>query len=466
MNAQRPQFSRRDLLKAAGSTLAVPLFLRNAFGAPAPAPAPTATTPALPNLVLLQTTNGTHQDAFWPAAGTFDSVILHRLLADPVLAPSATLIKGINYHAIGTPSGNGHDLGFHGLYSGFDSIPGPGGSFGGGISLDQRIAREVMFPSSKLKNIHCGVQAVDYMAVNAGRISFSAVGPGQQIPCELDLYALYDEVFGGAGTGTTPADPMAAQTRLAQRKSVLDLVAADLIALEKRLGPDERQKVDIHLTAVRDFESRLGASRGPVTAACSSVGPSQTGVDSSGQGNEANAEVLERLFMEFIANTVGCNMVGVLSFQFGRGGDHFHYNWLNIPGMPSDAHDFVAHLDSGKDPDIARIFIEIKKWYTEIVSDLATRLSKIPQGDGKTALDNSLVVWGNEIATGPHDMNNIPIVFLGGAAGKLKRTGTIVDAGAQPHQRLGATILNIMGVPAKGFGGYPNCGVINGLQLA
>jgi hypothetical protein len=72
--------------------------------------------------------------------------------------------------------------------------------------------------------------------------------------------------------------------------------------------------------------------------------------------------------MEFIANTVGCRMVGVLSFQFGRGGDHFHYDWLNIPGMPTDAHDFVAHLDNG-DANIERIFTEIKKWYTEIVSD-------------------------------------------------------------------------------------------------
>jgi hypothetical protein len=455
MKTPRPQFSRRDLLKAAGSTLAVPLFLKNAFAAPAAA--------ALPNLVLLQTTNGTHQDAFWPAAGTFDSPILHTLLTDPVLGPKTTLIKGINYHAIGNPSGNGHDQGFHGLYSGFDSIPGPGGSFGGGISLDQRIAREVPFASGKLKNIHCGVQAVNYQAINAGRISFSAVGPAQQMPCVLDLYALYEEVF-GTPTGSTAADQAAAQTRLAQRKSILDLVASDLTALENRLGPNERQKVDIHLTAVRDFETRLSANRGPVTAACTNVKPSQTGVNTSGQGNEANAEILEHLFMEFIANTVGCNMVGVLSFQFGRGGDHFHYKWLNIPGMPSDAHDLVAHLDSG-DPNIARIFTEIKKWYTTIVSELATRLSMIPQGNGQTALDNSLVVWGNEIATGPHGMNNIPIVLLGGAAGRLKRTGYVVDAGPQPHQRLGATVLNIMGVAATGFGGLPTCGLISGLEL-
>ncbi len=65
--------------------------------------------------------------------GTFDSTILHRLLTEPVLGPKTTLLKGINYKAIGSPSGNGHDQGFHGRYSGFDSIEGPSGSFGGKV---------------------------------------------------------------------------------------------------------------------------------------------------------------------------------------------------------------------------------------------------------------------------------------------------------------------------------------------
>jgi hypothetical protein len=459
----RPQFSRRDLLKAAGATLAVPTFLQSSFAFAA------ASTP--PPLVLLMQTNGTHQESFWPTAtsfnadaGTWDSVILNKLLTNPALGPKTTLVKGINYKAIGTPDGNQHDQGFHGLYSGFDSIAGPGGSYGGGISLDQRLAREANFSASDIKNIHCGVQAVNYMAINAGRLSFSSTGPGEQVPCELDLYGLYDRVF---GTGMGNGDAAAAQRRLMQRKSVLDAVAADLTALERRLGPNERDKVDIHLTAVRDFETRLtaaGTGMNPVMPGCTNVKPFMTGVPTGGQGNEANAEVLERLFMEFIANTIACKMVGVLSFQFGRGGDHFHYAWLNIPGMPSDAHDYVAHLDSG-DPNIARINIEIKKWYTDVVSDLTGRLAAFPQGDGKNALDTSLVVWGNEIATGPHGQNNIPIVLIGGAGGRLKRTGYLVDAGAQPHQRLGTSILNIMGVAATGFGGSPNCGPISGLDV-
>jgi hypothetical protein len=461
MKPGRPQFSRRDLLKAAGVTLTVPLFLKNAFAA--------GTTNAPPNLILLSWTNGVNVANFWPAAGTFDSPILHQLVSDPVVGPKSILISNLNFQKIASPSGNGHDWGFHGLYSGYDSVPGPGGSFGGGTSLDQVLVNDprVNF-GNKIKNIHCGVEAVNYMAINAGRISWSCASRGVQLPCQLDLYALYDNVFATSTVGGQ--DPALAALRIKQKKSVLDAVASDLTTLEKRLGPTERAKVDLHLTSLRDFESRLSAVGAPQPGMCASVKPSQTGVPTGGEGNEANAVPLERLFMEFIANTAGCNMVGVLGFQFGRGGDHFHYAWLNIPGMPADFHNLVAHVDSGgTDPaavTAARIHTEVNKWYTSMVTLLAQKIAAFPAGNGQTALDNTLIVWGNEIATGPHGMNGLPVMLIGGAAGRLAKTGYVVNAGAQPHQRLGATLLNIMGIPATGFGGLPNCGTIQGLQLS
>jgi len=459
----RPQFSRRDLLKAAGVSLAVPLFLKNAFAAPA------ANAP--PNLVLLLQTNGVNVANFWPAAGgAFDSPILHPLVTDPVLSSKCTLISGLNFHAIGSPSGNGHDWGFHGLYSGYDSVSGPGGSFGGGPSLDQVLVHDprVNF-GNKIKNIHCGVEAANYQAINAGRISFSCASRAVQLPCQLDLYALYSSVFSTSPAGTSQ-DPAQAALRIKQRRSVLDAVARDLTALEGRLGPNERAKVDLHLSSLRDFESRLAVASTPQTGMCASVQPSQTGVPTGGEGNEANAPTLERLFMEFIANTTGCNMVGVLSFQFGRGGDHFHYGWLNIPGMPSDFHNLVAHVDSGGSSPAAvtagRIHTEVNKWYTSMVTLLAQKVAAFPAGNGKTALDNSLIVWGNEIATGPHGMNGMPVMFVGGAAGRWTKTEYVVNAGPQPHQRLGATLMNIMGAPVPGFGGFPTCGTLQGLDLA
>jgi hypothetical protein len=133
--------------------------------------------------------------------------------------------------------------------------------------------------------------------------------------------------------------------------------------------------------------------------------------------------------------------------------------------MPPDFHNQVAHLDNGSNADAGRIHTVVNQWYTTMVTSLAAKLDAFPAGNGKTALDNSLIVWGNEIATGPHGMNGMPIVLIGSAAGRLARTGYVVNAGAQPHQRLGATVLNIMGDPSPGFGGLPNAGRIQGLDL-
>jgi hypothetical protein len=445
-------------MRAAGSTLLVPGFLKEAF---AQAPA------ARPNLVLLMQTNGTNQAAFWPTGTAFTSPILSKMLADPQVGPKTTLIKGVNLNLQGSPQGNGHDWGWHSLYSGVDNIS-KGAPAGGGASVDQILVKKLTF-TQPFKSIHCGVTAANYRLINAGRATWSCVSEGLQVPCEIDIYALYSKLFGSLTP--TPGNGGAADAtrRLAQRKSVLDAVAADLTALQGRLGANERIKVDTHLSAVRDLEKRLSATMtgNPTTpASCSTVKPSKTGVPSTGQGNEANADTLTRLFMEFIANAVACNLVGVLTFQLGRGGEHFHYDWLKLPGMRPDFHDEIAHKDNGSDATAASVMVGVNQYHAEIFTDLGKRLAAFPQANGTTALDNSLVVWGNELATGPHGTNGVPIVFIGGAAGKLKRTGYMVNSGTQVHQRLGCTIHHIMGDPVPGFGWVKDCGPFKGLELA
>lgn len=456
------QFSRRTLLKAAGTTLFVPHFLQRAFAQAAP---------SRPSLVMLMQTNGVNQAAFWPAAGTFTSPILQELLTDPTVGSKVTLVRGINLKKMGSPEGNGHDWGFHGLYSGYDNIAKGADKFGGGPSIDQVLTKRIAF-DNPYPSLHCGVHAADYRLINAGRVSFSCASAGQQLPCELNLYTLYTKLFGSlTGPSEDPVVAAGAARRLAQRRSVLDAVAGDLTALQGRLGAREREKVDAHLTSINEFEKRLSAQGmapggGTTGLDCSAMMPSETGVPTTGQGNEANADKLCRLYMEFIANAVACNLVGVLTFQFGRGGEHFHYEWLNIPGMRSDFHDEIAHKDTGTDSVATSVMVEVGKYHTTLLTDLAKRLASFPQADGKTALDNSLVVWGNEIATGPHGTNGYPIVLIGGAAGKLARTGYVANAGAQPHHRLGCTLHHVMGDPVEGFGADPSCGVLQGLELA
>src|SRR5690349_21873056 len=66
-------FNRRALLRAAGFTLCVPAFLREAFADP---------EETGPRLLILMQPNGTHQPAFWPDPATGTSPILDPLFAN------------------------------------------------------------------------------------------------------------------------------------------------------------------------------------------------------------------------------------------------------------------------------------------------------------------------------------------------------------------------------------------------
>ena len=64
-----------------------------------------------------------------------------------------------------------------------------------------------------------------------------------------------------------------------------------------------------------------------------------------------------------------------------------------------------------------------------------------------------------------HGFDDIPVTLIGGAAGRLKPAGGVVDAGPQTYHRLGCTMLDLMGAPSPGFGEEAACGVLQGLTL-
>jgi hypothetical protein len=162
-----------------------------------------------------------------------------------------------------------------------------------------------------------------------------------------------------------------------------------------------------------------------------------------------------------VALAVSCQLTRVVTFQFGHGGEKWYFRWL---GINENSHDDIAHRDNGTDPAVSEKLTRMNVWYAEQVAYLARALERLPEGEG-TVLDNTLVVWGNEIATGPHGMADIPIVLLGRSAGRIKNPGVLVDAGPQDYRRLGTTLLNVMGVPALGFGEAPTCGALVGVSL-
>jgi hypothetical protein len=398
-------------------------------------------------LVLLMQSNGTSQSNFWPAANQTTSPILEPILSQPRLRDRTTLVRGLFNHGGG--AGNGHDQGFAGLHSGYRPVGTFDDPWGNGPSIDQILRRQLTF-GVPFPTLNCGVLASDTPRLKDHRASFSYIAAHQQVPTAVDPVRLHHQLF------ASTQDHVFASKRLQEDRSVLDYAATDLASIRGRLGAAEREKLDVHATSVRDLEQRLALlqSRPAPTGQCANVAP-----PSALAQIEANVPTLMDTMLDLGAVALGCGLVQILTFQFGNSGEKWRFDWL---GIHRNSHDDIAHRDDGKDPEITALLVQINRWYAQRVARFAAALDTIPEGDG-TVLDNTLIVWANELATGKHGLDDIPIALIGGASGQLRRGFRVVDQGPKTYHTLGCSLLGLMGAPAPGLGEEANCGPVQGL---
>ena len=167
--------------------------------------------------------------------------------------------------------------------------------------------------------------------------------------------------------------------------------------------------------------------------------------------------------IDLMVQALACGLVRISTLQLGYGGGKWRFAW---EGIDMNCHDDVAHLDvldGGLFPDNTKRVVKMNQYYARCVSRLATALDAIPEGSG-TLLDNTLIVWANEIGRGDHSQENVPVVLIGKAGGAIRSAGRVINSGRQVFNRLGCSLLNLFGVPAAGFGDQPSCGPLQGLS--
>jgi hypothetical protein len=77
-------------------------------------------------------------------------------------------------------------------------------------------------------------------------------------------------------------------------------------------------------------------------------------------------------------------------------------------------------------------------------------------------LDNTLIVWSNEMGRGDHQLNDIPAVLVGLVGNGVSKGNRVLDVAAanggqqQPHNILGYHMLNALGHATPGFGDIPD----------
>jgi hypothetical protein len=353
---------------------------------------------------------------------------------------------------------NQHDMGFARLFTGEKLISKAGGPWGGGPSVDQTLAQEWGIDTLALAVLASGYEPFPKPGFEHRR-SFVYLGPGELKYPLVDPLHVYIRLFGSGGGSDV-------REHLMRRQSVLDAVAGNLSEVAGRLGADDGRKLDYHLTAIRAVEQRLAATLANGAGVCAMAPARPQDYLAADPESETTVETyipdLVDTMIDLAAVALACGLTPIATLQLGYCGGKWGFAW---EGINIQFHDYIAHQDTsdaGSTPENTQRIVLANRYYASRIARLATALDAVDEAGG-TLLDNTLVVWGNELGRGDHNQANVPVVLLGLTGQGLPSGGRLIDAGEQVMNRLGCTILNLMGHPAAGFGDVPDCGVFAGL---
>jgi hypothetical protein len=111
----------------------------------------------------------------------------------------------------------------------------------------------------------------------------------------------------------------------------------------------------------------------------------------------------------------------------------FAYNALGIDYM---IHHLLSHSD-GRD------WLKVNQFFMEQLAYLARKLDSIQEGD-RTLLDNTMLMHCSSMMAGAlHNNDQLPVILLGGAGGKLKG-GRALDYTDKPERQLCRLFLSMM----------------------
>lgn len=408
--------------------------------------------------------NGTILDR-WKPTGSVSNFTLSDILK-PLAAHQnrCVFVEGLNQGNRGNIEGPGDDhmkgmawmLTGRGLSEG--KIQGGAGTpagLGTGISVDQEIAN-VIGAGNRFRSLEFGVKS----QTTAGNPLFVMVytGPGAAIQPQQNPAKMFDRVFANfmPGAPSAPMTDPAEARRAANRQSVIDAVKDSYTRLRPRVGREDQTRLDEHLAKIRDLEIRIKGSGGgdaPGTACATPTRPAD--VDANSDANYIKNGASQ---MDLLVTALSCDLTRVASLQWSRSSGGPTFSWL---GQNRVHHD-ISH-DGDDLSDSVENLVKVNAWYAERLAELLTKLSSVKEGDG-TMLDNTLVLWCNELAKGNvHSHGPMAYVLAGGAGGALKG-GRYLNVDDH-HNNLLVSCLQMMGLPNTTFGDPSACtGPLSGLS--
>jgi hypothetical protein len=294
----------------------------------------------------------------------------------------------------------------------------------------------------------------------ATRTRFGSLEFGVNVPERADTWTRM--VYSGPNKPLTPvSDPYQMLARLYGRlknqenvRSILDPLQEDLRKVSAVVGVEDRRLLEEHAAFVRELEKELQESSAVVNA------PAAPAFEAGIESTDDNMPKLSKMQVDLLVNSFAADFARVATLQYSHSAGDATMRWLGVDARHHD----VSHKPDD-DAEAQKKLTRISRWYCEQVAYLAKRLADTPEpGGAGSLLDNTLIVWTNELGKGnSHTLENIPFVLVGN--GFNFRMGRSLKYPALPHNRLWMSLAHAAGHPIKRFGNADYCGegVLSGL---
>ncbi len=419
--------SRRTFLRGVGVSMALPWLESRPVWGDTPKPGKTPDAPT--RLAVLFSGNGFHGKEWW-AKGEGKKLEFGKVLES--LAPvkeKTCFISGL-YNAEAT-KGNIHSSQTGNLLSGAPLSA--GGEIKSGTSFDQVIADHIG-ATTKVPSLVLACEAANpsvhknYSMLYSSHISWSS--PTTPTPLELYPALAFDRLFkDGAAKGD---------------KSVLDAVLSDASDFRGTLGTNDQRKLDEYLNSVRDVEKRLDRAnqKGELQGWKPTLDKPNLPRPKDGLPQDIAEHM--KLMADIVVLGFQTDTTRVCTLKLNNDHSSLRFPHLGVDYM---IHHLLSHSDTAD-------WLKVNQFFLEQMAYIAKKLDGIQEGE-RTALDNTTMMYLSSMMTGGHNNDQLPVVLVGGAGGRIQG-GRVINYRGKDNRQLCRLFLSVMdkfGVrPKGGFG--------------
>ncbi len=296
-----------------------------------------------------------------------------------------------------------------------------GGEIRSGTSVDQFIAQRYG-ASTKVPSLVLACEKSNpsvhknYSMLYSSHISWSS--PTTPTPLELYPALAFDRLFkDGAARGD---------------QSVLDAVLGEAEDLRRRISSADQHKLDEYLQSVREVEQRLARPARADDAPGWRPTLAEPNQPRPAEGLPTDIGAHMRLMMDIMVLGFQTDSTRITTLKLNNDHSSLRFPLLGVDYM---IHHLLSHADSAD-------WLKVNRFFLEQIAYLAGRLDAIQEGP-RTLLDNSILLFCSSMMTGNHDNDQLPVLLLGGAGGRLAG-GRVLDYTGQPDRQMCRLFLSVM----------------------